>query len=64
VTEGKAAVLVLAPPTPPPCMEGKVDCRTYPNRDQVGVVAADSPLLPDLGVAPGRHRRNAGTVHL
>jgi hypothetical protein len=45
-------------------MEGRVDCRTYPNRDQVGVVAADSPLLPDLGVAPGRHRRNAGTVHL
>lgn len=27
---------------------GPVDYRTYPDRDHVGVVAADSPLIPDL----------------
>lgn len=27
---------------------GPVDYRTYPGRDHVGVVAADSPLVPDL----------------
>ena len=27
---------------------GKVDHRTYPGRDHVGVVAADSALIPDL----------------
>lgn len=27
---------------------GPVDYRTYPDRDHVGVVAADSPLVPDL----------------
>jgi hypothetical protein len=27
---------------------GKVDHRTYPGRDHVGVVTADSALIPDL----------------
>lgn len=27
---------------------GRVEYRTYPNRDHVGVVGADSPLIPDL----------------
>jgi uncharacterized membrane protein HdeD (DUF308 family)/alpha-beta hydrolase superfamily lysophospholipase len=27
---------------------GQVDYRSYPNRDHVGVVAADSPLVPEL----------------
>ncbi|HEX5202231.1 MAG TPA: hypothetical protein VFW27_20065, partial [Actinoplanes sp.] len=27
---------------------GEVDYRTYPDRDHVGIVAADSPLIPEL----------------
>jgi pimeloyl-ACP methyl ester carboxylesterase len=27
---------------------GRVDYRTYPGRDHVGLIAADSPLIPDL----------------
>ena len=27
---------------------GRVDYRTYPGRDHVGLIAPDSPLIPDL----------------
>lgn len=30
------------------CATGPVDYRTYPGRDHLGLIAADSPLIPDL----------------
>ena len=44
---------------------GPVDYRTYPDRDHVGVVAADSPARPRAaGLDRGPVRRRAGTGHL
>jgi hypothetical protein len=43
---------------------GTVDYCTYLGREHVGVVAADSSVIPDLVVWTRPHRRQADTVHL